>query len=185
MTDQGSEGLFSPFLRQQRMDHAKPFLIGEVLEIGCGIGKLCALIPSSRYVGVDSDPEVISEAKSMNPGYQFQTFLPDIENKFDTILMLAVIEHIQKPEEFILQLTERLRHSDNSSIVITTPAPFAGYIHTTGAFLGFFSKHASGEHQPLLSRNDLERISAKCNLYVSFYKRFLLGMNQIAVFKLR
>ena len=44
MADQGTEGLLSPMLRHMRIEKAKPYLNGKVLDIGCGSGALAKFI---------------------------------------------------------------------------------------------------------------------------------------------
>src|SRR3546814_16456060 len=99
MADQGSEGRLSPFLRRQRFQAAKPFLKGRALDFGCGSGGLAALIDSERYLGVEIDPESLREAQKTYPNHSFQDTLPNDVEKFDTIISLAVIEHVSDPSE--------------------------------------------------------------------------------------
>ena len=88
MADQGSEGLLSPFLRYQRCAAAKPFLSGDVLDVGCGIGLLAKEIPADSYLGVDTDTTSLSIANAQNPAHSFQVNLPNDDQKFDTIVVL-------------------------------------------------------------------------------------------------
>lgn len=67
MADQGSEGIFSPYLRSKRFEAAVPHLKGRVLDVGCGSGGLAEMIPSSQYWGVDSDKESIDLAHKKIP----------------------------------------------------------------------------------------------------------------------
>ncbi|MEA2016482.1 MAG: methyltransferase domain-containing protein, partial [Actinomycetota bacterium] len=99
MPDQ-TKGLLSPFLRGRRFNKALPFIEGKVLDYGCGVGLLANYIPDDRYVGVDTDSISIDMAKKLNPSYRFFKIMSSDYKEikefcpFDTIVMLAVIEHI-------------------------------------------------------------------------------------------
>ena len=182
MADQGSEGLFSPFLRRQRLRAARPYLLGRILDVGCGSGALAGLVPWDRYLGVDSDRESLAKAAREHPRHAFASTLPSEPESFDTVVALAVIEHVDSPARFLASLARRLRTDPASRIVITTPHPAAEWIHDAGAHIGFFSKHANEEHQQLLDSEMLSDIGTDAGLRVIEYRRFLLGANQLAVY---
>ena len=70
--------------------------------MGCGIGLLAKEIPADSYLGVDTDTTSLSIANAQNPAHSFQVNLPNDDQKFDTIVALAVIEHIKSPAEFLI-----------------------------------------------------------------------------------
>lgn len=182
MADQGSEGLFSPFLRRQRLRAARPYLLGRILDVGCGSGALAGLVRRDRYLGVDSDRESLAQAAREHPRHAFASALPSESENFDTIVVLAVIEHVDSPASFLASLARRLRPAPESRIVVTTPHPAAEWIHDAGAHIGLFSKHANEEHQQLLEREMLSDIGSAAGLQLIEYRRFLLGANQLAVY---
>jgi 2-polyprenyl-3-methyl-5-hydroxy-6-metoxy-1,4-benzoquinol methylase len=182
--DQGSEGLFSPFLRRQRLNAALPYLRGRVLDFGCGTGKLSRFLAPRNYLGIDSDRHVIETAHLENPGYLFQTEFPSPQEKFDTVVMLAVIEHVSDPAALLCRLAGCLVPSAESTLLLTTPAPFGGGIHALGAALGVFSRHAAEEHHALLGRSSLHIVAQGSGLLPLVYRRFLFGLNQLMVFRL-
>lgn len=182
MADQGSEGLLSPFLRRKRIEAARPYLEGRVLDIGCGSGELARLVRPENYLGLEIDEQVLALAKRFFPNHQFVSALPKDSGYFDTIIMLAVIEHIKDPGAFLKTLTPCLKASPSSRVVLTTPHPACDWVHTAGAAIGIFSKHASEEHERLLNRQALEEIGASAGLCLSTYRRFLFGANQLAVY---
>jgi 2-polyprenyl-3-methyl-5-hydroxy-6-metoxy-1,4-benzoquinol methylase len=182
MADQAAEGLLSPFLRRRRLRVARPWLQGRVLDVGCGSGALAAELPPPRYLGVEIDPLSLQLARERYPGHRFAGELPPAGETFDTILSLAVIEHVPDPAGFLGALAGRLAAPHWARIVISTPHPAADWIHHTGAAIGLFSRHASEEHEQLLDRRALERLGAQAGLRMVSYRRFLLGANQLAVF---
>lgn len=183
MADQGSEGLLSPWLRKQRFKAAMPYLKGRILDFGCGSGTLAALIDAEHYLGVELDETSLQQARSHFPGHRFVAGIPDSAEKFDSIISLAVIEHVSDPSLFLASLAAHLDSSASSCIVVTTPHPTVDWVHDVGAAVGLFSKHANEEHEDLLDRAKLEMAGKQAGLRLDSYRRFLFGANQIAAFK--
>jgi 2-polyprenyl-3-methyl-5-hydroxy-6-metoxy-1,4-benzoquinol methylase len=183
MFGQESEGLLSPFLQRRRIAAARPFLHGRILDVGCGSGALANIIPPENYLGVDVDEKSLSNARRLYPEHRFQSKLPFGESNFETVVSLAVIEHVLQPEDFLTELVAHLAPSADARIVLTTPHPAVACAHSRGARLGLFSQHASKEHKLFLDRSRLELLANACNLHLLLYRRFLLGANQLAVLK--
>jgi 2-polyprenyl-3-methyl-5-hydroxy-6-metoxy-1,4-benzoquinol methylase len=183
MADQGTEGLLSPYLRKKRIAAVRPFLRGRVLDVGCGSGALAAELPPDRYLGFDPDEESIAIAKEAHAGHRFVTSLAEAGGDFNTIVSLAVIEHIEDPGGFLREQRDRLGTAEGDSIVCTTPHPAVDWVHTLGASIGLFSAHASEEHEQLLDRDSLAALAEPNKLVLAGYKRFLFGANQLAVYK--
>lgn len=185
MADQGSEGVLSGYLRRKRFEMVKPFLTKKILDIGCGSGMLAGLISCENYLGLEVDDEVLDCAKNNFPNHNFVSTLDNCDEKFDTIVMLAVIEHVNKPENFLKDISNYLNASNpEARIVLTTPHPYSEWIHDLGSSIGLFSAHANEEHETLLNRKALEKIGTMSNLKLTTYKRFLFGVNQMAIFSL-
>ncbi len=180
MADQGAEGLLSPFLRECRIKAISPFLRGRILDIGCGAGSLAALVDPELYFGVDYDEESINIARHRFPRHKFQMEMPK-PTSFDTVVSLAVIEHVPQPDLFLKNLCRYLQPNRQSRIVLTTPHPSLEWVHDVGAKLGLFSAHASEEHEMLLDRSSLQRIAQIADCPILIYRRFLLGANQMVV----
>lgn len=182
MADQGTEGLLSPYLRRKRFEAASPHLSGRVLDFGCGSGALAGLIHADQYLGVEIDSVSLQQASSRFSKHRFVSELPKSSDKFETIVSLAVIEHVSDPAEFLRTLAAYLDSTPISCIVVTTPHPTADWIHNLGAAIGLFSKHANEEHEDLLGLTELEIIGNQAGLKLVSYSRFLFGLNQIAVY---
>jgi 2-polyprenyl-3-methyl-5-hydroxy-6-metoxy-1,4-benzoquinol methylase len=181
MADQAN-GLLSPWLRHKRIAATRPYITGggNVLDYGCGIGALTELCRPDLYLGVDRDIESLEFARSQFPNFRFVQNVPENET-FDTIVLLAVIEHIAEPEGFFKRL--RLLLTPHGQIVLTTPAPWIEWIHFSGARLGLFSREANAEHEQLLYYASMARIVAQAGLVIHIYKRFLFGANQLFILK--
>jgi 2-polyprenyl-3-methyl-5-hydroxy-6-metoxy-1,4-benzoquinol methylase len=182
MGDQISRGLLSPFLRNQRVAAAIPYIKGRVLDIGCGVGVLASRFPPDLYYGLDIDLESIQLARRTYPRHRFETVLPTGAT-FDTIVGLAVIEHIAQPGEILKQLRSRL--APDGKIVLTTPHPAFEWLHMLGSCIGLFSDAAADEHQTLLDEKAMQGLAADAGLEIHISRRFLLGANQLFVIKKR
>jgi SAM-dependent methyltransferase len=184
MADQVAEGLLSPpWLRKKRFAVAMPYLKGRVLDFGCGAGALAALVHADHYLGVEVDEVSLQQARSLFPPHRFVSGLPESAEKFDSIISLAVIEHVSDPAQFLRTLATHLDESAAACLAVTTPHPSVDWVHDVGAALVLFSKHANEEHEDLLDRAKLEMAGAKAGLKLVTYRRFLFGANQIAVYK--
>ena len=178
-------GLLSPYLRDKRIEAVKKHISGKVLDYGCGVGKLCDLIDKENYIGVDIDEDSINEARKNYPEYkffkldEFESILE--EYKFNTIVSMAVIEHVKEPSEFLIKLKELL--DEEGEIVLTTPHPSADWIHDLGSKIGLFSSHANEEHEELIDENKMKNIAEKSNLAVNIYEKFLFGVNQLIILR--
>ena len=182
MADQGTEGLLSPFLRTRRLAVVRKYLTGAILDFGCGSGALAEFVQPGSYVGVDRDEVSLQLAGELHPEHTFYPELPDEAFKFDTIVALAVIEHLKDPIAFLQSLALRL-HTAESRIIVTTPHPKIDFIHTIGARAGLFSKHGNEEHEILFDKKSLGEIAQKAGLEVAVYRRFLFGANQLFILR--
>ena len=180
MADQVQGGLLSPFLRRQRLQAARPYLQGAVLDFGCGTGALAPWCDQASYVGVDRDADSIRLAKAAQPNHRFLQELPE-QGAFNTIVALAVIEHIKQPEALLAALKARL--ATNGQIVLTTPHPAFEWAHELGAKLGFFSGDAAEEHETLIDKAAMAKLAEAAGLRLLAARRFLFGVNQLFVLR--
>ncbi|MCB2186235.1 MAG: class I SAM-dependent methyltransferase [Deltaproteobacteria bacterium] len=184
MGDQVAEGLLSPFLRRQRIRAALPHLAGRVLDFGCGSGALAACLPPERYCGVDIDPTSLRLARAAHPRHTFASAVPESRRgTFQTVVALAVIEHVADASGFLRELTGFLDDSPAARFVVTTPHPATERLHSLGSAWGIFSSEADQEHHSLLNRRTLSLAAAPAGLKLSSYRRFLGGLNQLAIFQ--
>jgi len=178
MAEQGSEGLLSSFLRTRRLNAALPYIRGSVLDFGCGGGALAQYCDADSYVGVDRSADALAAARASFPRHRFQEDLPNDE-QFGTVVALALIEHLEKPDEWLLEMAGFVK--PGGWLVLTTPHPAFRTIHDVGAHIGLFSREASEEHETFFRRDDLKKLAMQAGLSLFRYRRFLLGANQLAV----
>lgn len=177
MADQ-ADGLLSSWLRRKRIEMVRPYLQGRILDVGCGVGALSELTSPDLYFGVDIDEESLQIARKKYPQNRFEKDYPE-NDQFDTIVLLAVIEHIKNKQHFLECLESKL--TQNGRIVLTTPHPSVRRVHSLGSKIGLFSATANQEHDQLLDYDCVEKLVAQTGLIISQYKRFLFGANQLFV----
>lgn len=180
MANQSTEGFFSPLLQQKRIAAALPHISGSVLDFGCGNGMLARFIATNRYCGHDRSTESLAHARAQFPGHVFDATIP-VGRKFDTIVALAVIEHLSDPPAALRSWGCLL--NDGGAIVLTTPHKRFVWTHNLGAMVGLFSREAADEHDTLFDRTLLERVFAEAGFTLHLYQRFLYGLNQLCVAK--
>jgi 2-polyprenyl-3-methyl-5-hydroxy-6-metoxy-1,4-benzoquinol methylase len=181
MGDQiGHGGILSGALSQWRIRRVLPYLFGDVLDFGCGRGNLADFVPSSRYLGVDLDEESLQIAHASHPHHRFDRCI-GTGCSFDSIALLAVIEHIEQPLELLNEFDSVLR--EGGSILLTTPHPRSDKIHGFGARIGLFSKEAHEQHVQLYDHEALSRDVAKGKFRIASFQRFMFGVNQLFVLK--
>jgi SAM-dependent methyltransferase len=179
--------LLSGWLRRQRLKSIAPFVNGDVLDLGCGHAPANDLVPAGRrYVGVDVRSVFASAVEQCRPGAEFyvrdlERDALDLPGRFDTILMIAIVEHLADPNRVLGQLPGYL--APGGRLLLTTPTPLGHLIHRTGAALGLFYRVAAQEHKSIFTAETLGQQLAKSGLCVADYGQFLLGGNQWFVCK--
>jgi len=186
------KGLLSRYLEYKRLSMARPWILGDnILDCGCCQAKLLEYAEGNiNYVGVDISDGIIDFNKRRYPDKEFcredlnlldqkSKFLAN--NRFNTILLLAVLEHLQNPENIISYLSERL--CLNGRLIVTTPHPFSEKIINIGAKFHLFAKEGIEQHQALISGKELIKLAVGVNLRLIKYKRFNLWLNQLFVFE--
>jgi len=158
-----------------------------VLDLGCGLTDLPSRLPS--YVGCDRSPEILLVQRARFPSAVFfewdfaESDAPvglAAQGPFDVVLLLAVLEHVEKPHRLVARAVSLL--GPGGRLVVTTPHPLGRLPLETGAALGLLSPHARDEHETLLGRAALEEAGRSAGVSLVLYRRFLLGLNQLAVF---
>lgn len=99
-----------------------------ILELGCGHGALLFCLQEKGYkntVGIDLSQEQVSLAKDIGIENIFcnsiDTYLAENNDKFDAIIMMDVLEHIEKEE--ILGLLDKVNNNliEGGSLILHVP----------------------------------------------------------------
>jgi len=99
--------------------HVRPYLVGQVLELGCGAGHFLHhyVDQVEKVYAVDHDPILLSrleEKYSENPVSVIRADLRNDWNEFeyvkaDIVLCMDILEHIQDDDAFVKKAKARLR----------------------------------------------------------------------------
>jgi 2-polyprenyl-3-methyl-5-hydroxy-6-metoxy-1,4-benzoquinol methylase len=114
----------------------KPFCKGHVLEVGCGIGNISRLLVKNGFKTSLSDYsdqyfDILRREFNKNEQVEniykidlaeknFEATYPDLSNKFDTIVAMNVVEHIEDDHLAIRNCRKMLRKDGH--IIILVPA---------------------------------------------------------------
>jgi len=97
----------------------------EILDVGCGSGLLITLPLGQlgyNILGIDTDKISIDFANTNNifEKVKFENIpIENIIKKYDIILACEILEHLERPIEFLRNLKSRLK--DDGIIILTTP----------------------------------------------------------------
>jgi 2-polyprenyl-3-methyl-5-hydroxy-6-metoxy-1,4-benzoquinol methylase len=177
--------LLTPWLHQKRTGIVKNFISGNVLDLGCGPADLSEFKGVESYTGVELDNSRVLSLKKKYQNHLFYCMnldrdeFPDRKHKFDTIVMIAVIEHLSSPNNILSQLPALLKKQ--GKLIITTPSPLGDRIHKIGANFGLVSKEAAEDHEHIYNEKELVDLLSKNGLKVHIYQKFILGLNQLVV----
>lgn len=193
-SNQEVQGLLSPFIRNRRIQRVAKRIGDEdvVLDLACGGGYLANFLPpTTEYYGVDRIPFGSKGCSNANRGSHTREFLTvdlldddasrqisDWLPKPPTVIsMLAFLEHIERPGEFVQTFSQLLPHGGR--IIGTTPHPIGRKLHDFLSTLRICSPDGADEHERFLGREDLSQITASGSVQLTVYARFLGGLNQL------
>lgn len=179
-------GLVSGYLIKKRIDALKPYVKNKkkICDIGCGIFRWQRLLASdTEYVGIDSLQSIVEYNSKY---FKHNFFCLDIEtadiggigNEFDLIIMSAVIEHFRDPLAILKKLASILKR--DGQIALTTPHPRGDIILNWGARFKIFSNDKY-THNDLLDYEAIKKLAVNADYKLLEYRRFLMGLNQVAV----
>jgi SAM-dependent methyltransferase len=109
-------------------DTISPFIKGDVLEIGSGIGNLTEFLSPGRgrYVASDTDEDHLAELERRFPSLELRACnaakpqdFAGLRDEFDTVVCLNVLEHIPDDRAVLKNLLSALR--PNGSAIILVP----------------------------------------------------------------
>lgn len=164
--------LISDRVMRKRIKIALPFLQGNVLDIGCGNGSLrsCLNGQCKTYRGVD----IIAKDSELFYNIDIEKIEQRVRlnGKFNSIVMLAVIEHLKQPFEVICWCNRKLENEGR--IIITTPTKLGNQI-LEKVF------HLESGHLYIFDETRLREMLVNSRFVVEQYSKFELGANQIII----
>lgn len=179
------------WLASARAKRVAPFLLGNMLELGCGNA---TILESSKvreaitsYTGVEALESSISELRSRYPDDSFLSLDLDsitwpLEEKYDCVLALAVIEHLWNLKAFFLNLRRVL--TDGGLFVLTTPTTYGNHIVLKAlSYVGLIRKDVVDDHVTIFNKKLFMHACNEFGFELERYQRFQLGGNQLVVLR--
>lgn len=157
-----SSRFLEKFLQNYRFRAAKPYLVGDVLDFGGNEGELRRFV-KDKYMAVNYDHS-------------------PMEGKiFDTVVCLAVIEHIEVGGVYKIFEKFKWTLEKDGRIFLTTPTKAAKPVLDFLAWLGVVDKENIAEHKHYWSKKEIFNLAEQSGFKVKRYKKFQFGFNQLAV----
>ncbi len=161
---------------------------GVIADLGSGYDcrLLIALLdknPNLQAIAVDS------EFSSNLPSSRLTTIVTDLNRKLpisshsiDTVLSLAVLEHLEKPAVLLQEIHRTLR--PGGKLILTTPGPRAQPLLEFLAYrLHVIDEHEIRDHKQYFSSKELMEVlvSAGFSRKLITTKTFIFGMNNLVI----
>ena len=143
----------------------RPHVGDEVLEVGAGIGNLTGRLMARRmlYVAAEQDPLHLHALRNRflrTPNVAVQRIDPEsaadlagLENCFDTVLCLNVMEHLQDPASVLDRLGAALK--PGGALVMLVPN-VAGLYGTLDRSLGHKRRYSAADARQLMEANGFQ-----------------------------
>lgn len=171
------------YLQERRIKAALPWIPPQshVLDVGCYDGALFRRGASRISSGVGID--VLESPTWDFVHYEFRNGrFPDSlqpDEKFDAVVMLAVVEHVTDDElaRWFAAIPERL--TDNGRVIITVPSPLVDRILKIGIRLRLLEGMEVHQHHGF-DPNSMQALYAP-HFRVERRRRFELGLNHLFV----
>lgn len=173
--------LFSWVRQKKILKHVTP--CKRLLDIGCG--KEYYLLKSLRkkvdfLYGVDSDVESKNDENIHLTREYLVDKLPYSQNKFNIVIMAAVLEHLEYPIEILREIYRVL--TKNGELILTTPDPNADKLLKIFRMLKL-SELDEENHKYYFSISDLHKILSEIGYKDIRIYPFEFGLNKLVIAK--
>tara|TARA_B100002052_G_C15864815_1_gene591800 strand:+ start:1388 stop:2188 length:801 start_codon:yes stop_codon:yes gene_type:complete len=99
-------------ISKERIDYLTPIISkGKLLDVGCSMGFLVAEAKNSGFDahGIDLNKYCVEKGKEMFDVDLISTSIEDYDNNdFDIILSYNTIEHVSRPDNFMLEISKKI-----------------------------------------------------------------------------
>lgn len=172
------------FMSYLRLKQIRPYIDegGVICDLGCGDGNVLKSIALKLKNGIGLDRDIMNSRKDNLCFIQADITQPlPLENdKFDAVLLLAVLEHLAPHGVLFEEIWRILR--PGGRLILTTPAPQSKKLLEFLAFkLGLISKEGVSDHKYYYSKEELKNLLLKSGFKIIKIKYFEFGLNLLAV----
>jgi ubiquinone/menaquinone biosynthesis C-methylase UbiE len=182
-----NEPLLEPLLRNLRIRQVLPYILKHpncrLLDIGCGWDArfLKSVEPYiAAGTGIDFKAPLLTGGKIRTERRVLTDSLPYDDASFDVVTMLAVLEHLEKPEALLREIRRVL--NPDGVLVLTVPSKAAKPVLEFLSFrLGLVNRDEILDHKAYHDRKSLETLFEASGLQMKKYRNFQLGMNNFCV----
>jgi len=165
-------------LKDERIERVLYHCSGTVIDIGCGEGnELINRYKFSGFSGIGIDVykwdgvDIVCDT----------TQLPFSDGSFQTVTMVAVLNHIVEREKVLKECHRVLK--DGGIIIITMLNPFIGFIRHKLAWWDKDQHERGMQHGEIfgMTKNSITHILSSCGFCKIHRNRFLYGLNNIYI----
>ena len=160
-------------LERVRIAKVQPFVRGRLLDFGCGFNNLVRLCGAGVGVDVCTWPGVdVLVGKS--------AFLPFPTRAFDTVTILAALNHIANRRDVLCELRRVL--ADDGRLVLTMIGPLTGRIAHVLFRKDEIARGRLGEGERLgMTRQEVESLLQAAGFVVRETAPFEFGLNRVFI----
>lgn len=179
--------MMADVLSRWRNRRALPFVGSKVLDLGCGKATLLRYLPhDATYTGVEKSPQQVEELRRRYPERRFlvadlDTGLPDLQEDYDTILLLAVLEHLKNPREVVERCHDLL--APGGKMILSVPTRLGEFAHRALAALRLVNPEVAHAHLWRFDARSLLEVFQGLESEVVEHHLFQLGCNRLLVYR--
>ena len=157
-----------------------------VCDIGCGYNATFLLEISSflKYgIGLDRSVGNFANQKIKLKHVQIEKIIPLRSKEFDVVTMIAVLEHLNYPQEVLDEVYRILKNGGR--LILTTPTPLVKPILETLAGLRLINKKDIQEHKNYFWPENIKKMLKLANFKEENIKTkfFEFGLNNLVIAK--
>ena len=185
------EPVLEPLLRRMRISRVLPVIRKypgcTLLDIGCGweakfLKAVEPLIACGE--GIDFKAPKMQTEKLHTQVLTLVDRLPFDDASFDVVTMLAVLEHLSRPDAMLREIRRVLR--PDGRLVLTVPSKASKPVLEFLAYrVGIVSEAEIRDHKQYYNRSSLRAAMGESGLEVELHRYFQLGMNNFLVARKR